>query len=319
MQNLYREVKGMKSKFIKCMTILSVAMMLSACGGETDSNKTVDNETVDKEVVDDSEVVNESDLKETNAETKKNEKDIIENGPFLIDNVEWNVESGSIAGQRVVTLDYTNNTGYPMVDFQIKFRPKDNLNDDEKSILNSLISEYSLSEEQIDELYVGGEIEQLLEPGEKANAVACMITVINEYLYDIELYELMEPDMAYFSYITNDDKLHSAYYDFKLQKYSDDGEIGIYEWSDNEINNSIPKPEVKVIKILYQNETNLSFDAFGVERDYYLDYVKKCKEFGFDTIDYEYDISFRALRSDGESIMVIYNEDAESMYVTVDL
>lgn len=299
MQNLYREEKVMKSKFVKCMTILGIAMMLSACGGETDSNKTVDNETVDNEVVDDSEVANESD--------------------FSIEDIDWKVELGVFNGERLGVFNYTNNTDYDLLEMRIEFKPKENLNDEEIALLDSLKEENDLTDEDIDELYIWGYNRQLIESGKPSKGTPCGVSEVNDYIYDMSLYETMEPNMAYISYIKDDDTLISMYYDFKLKKFSED-EVGeVYEWSDSELNSLIPRPEARVVQIGYQTEDYLPIDIYGVDLKYYLSYVEQCKEKGFTNIESEYDTSFRALNDSNISVRVSYIGEEDRMSITVEI
>ena len=50
---------------------------------------------------------------------------------FDLSQIDWTVESGIIDGYRVVVFGYTNNTDYEVVDFDLRFKVKDDVTDDQ--------------------------------------------------------------------------------------------------------------------------------------------------------------------------------------------
>lgn len=58
-----------------------------------------------------------------------------------IKDIAWNVDEGIVDGERCVLLDYTNNTNYTITSFELTFKEKKNITEEEKSKLYSEVKE----------------------------------------------------------------------------------------------------------------------------------------------------------------------------------
>lgn len=112
-----------------CMLLLSVCMFLmTACGK--------------KDIADNSDTVAVSVQDETNNETTDEEENEIngeesleEENRISMDDIVWEVDEGIIDGERLVLLNYTNNTPYTIAGFEITFKEKSDITEGEKRLI----------------------------------------------------------------------------------------------------------------------------------------------------------------------------------------
>ncbi|WP_455527353.1 DUF6591 domain-containing protein [Huintestinicola sp.] len=235
-----------------------------------------------------------------------------------ISEIDWNVSASVVNGERITALNYTNNSGYPIIDFKIKFTQKPDLTEEEFAVLNDVKEKYEYEDNEIRDIYVAGESKKYTEPGQKVSDIPCEIDDWYE-LDDISILDIMRPDMATIEYIDTDGKGYTMYYDFLNESYgkSSDGGQELQNWSDSELASMIPKPEAYKIDISGSLDNWFSFDAYGMSFDAYTEYVEKLKANGF-TAKYSTisDNDFYGSKDD-ITVTVYYRADNEKIDVTV--
>ncbi len=235
-----------------------------------------------------------------------------------ISEIDWNVSASVVNGERITALNYTNNSGYPIIDFKIKFTQKPDLTEEEFAVLNDVKEKYEYEDNEIRDIYVAGESKKYTEPGQKVSDIPCEIDDWYE-LDDISILDIMRPDMATIEYIDTDGKGYTMYYDFLNESYgkSSDGGQELQNWSDSELASMIPKPEAYKIDISGSLDNWFSFDAYGMSFDAYTEYVEKLKANGF-TSKYSTvrDNDFYGSKDD-ITVTVYYRVDNEKIDVTV--
>lgn len=129
---------------------------------------------------------------------------------------------------------------------------------------------------------------------------------------------MADPSTATIEYISND-KIHTAYYDYKSKEYTEDEktEKAIY-WTKGTFKDKLPKPKAQVIKKDYiDNKKSFSFVACGLTKDDYDSYVDKCKKMGY-TVDADnFDDSYYAKNSEGYKIDIRYDADDFELNVSI--
>lgn len=235
-----------------------------------------------------------------------------------ISEIDWNVSASVVNGERITALNYTNNSDYPIIDFKIKFTQKPDLTEEEFAVLNDVKEKYEYEDNEIRDIYVAGESKKYTEPGQKVSDIPCEIDDWYE-LDDINILDIMRPDMATIEYIDTDGKGYTMYYDFLNESYgkSSDGGQELQNWSDSELASMIPKPEAYKIDISGSLDNWFSFDAYGMSFDAYTEYVEKLKANGF-TSKYSTvrDNDFYGSKDD-ITVTVYYRADNEKIDVTV--
>lgn len=246
-----------------------------------------------------------------------------ESNSIKIEDIAWNVDQGIIDGERYILLDYTNNSEYTISGFEITFKEKTGVTDEEKENFFADVKEkFELSDDDLTELKeesisMRAETEKIVNPGESAKDVNCSYYSGYYYVKDVDHYNLVEPDIATIEYI-DDNKIYTTYYDFASEKYSVDDETEVaFQWSKTDLGNKIPKPEVKVVEVGSDDEGTFMFDAYGVSLDLFETYVEQCRDLGYTLEVSSYDGSYSASNAEGYNIDLYYENDDDEMSVTV--
>ena len=141
-----------------------------------------------------------------------------------IEDIAWSVDEGIVDGDRYVLLNYTNNTQYTLTNFEITFKEKAGITEEEKAEFYSDIQKkFEASNEDMEDLKgrpisMHAETDRVVNPSESASNVNCYYYGGSFYLKDINHYNLVEPDIATIKYI-DEDKIFSVYYDYGSKKY----------------------------------------------------------------------------------------------------
>jgi len=234
-----------------------------------------------------------------------------------ISEIDWNISASVVNGERITALNYTNNSGYPIIDFKIKFTQKPDLTEEEFAVLNDVKEKFEYEDNEIRDIYVAGECKKYTEPGQKVSDIPCEIDDWYE-LDDISILDIMRPDMATIEYIDTDGKGYTMYYDFLNESYgkSSDGGQELQNWSDSELASMIPKPEAYKIDVSDSLDNWFSFDAYGMSYDKYREYIEKLKENGYNEKSYSSNDNFYGSKDD-IIVTVYYRADNEKIDVTV--
>ena len=245
---------------------------------------------------------------------------------FDLSKIDWNVESGIVEGTRVVTFGYTNNTEYEVIDFDLEFKVKGDVTDDQLEQYSELKEKAKNMEHDIGEITFQCMTSKCVAPGESIDGQPCCLDGTIEYYTDFDSYEVFEPDMM--TVVLSDGKtLYSAYYDYISGKTTvGEDTLDAYTWSDSALAKAVPKPDVRYLAISYDNEDSLYAKAFGVSRDACGEYIDACKAMGFDQniddSDEKYGASgtryFNADNGNGIKVDVDYYPSDDEMHISVD-
>ena len=245
---------------------------------------------------------------------------------FDLSLIDWSVESGIVEGYRVVTFGYTNNTDYEVVDFDLEFKVKDDVTDDQLEQYSELKEKAKDMEHDIGEITFQAMTSKCVAPGASIDGQPCGLDGTIEYYTDFDSYEVFEPDMMT-AVLSDGQKLYSVYYDFTSGKTTVDEDVmDAYTWSDSELAKSVPKPDVKYMGISYEDEDSLHARAFGVSRDKCSEYIDACKAAGFDQniddSDEDYGASgtryFKSDNGNGISLDIDYYPSDDEMQISLD-
>lgn len=242
-----------------------------------------------------------------------------------IKDIAWNIDTSVIDGERCVAFEYTNNSKYTITDLQMSFVEKDDVTEEQlNAFYEDVIEEFELSDEDQAELKksevkMTAESERIVKAGETASNIE-----LNYYegyydVKDINHCDLVEPDIATYSYI-DDNQIYTVSYDFKADKYTMDTniEMAVF-WPGSDLGTMIPQPEAEVVKdVIDSGEEGFVVEAYGISRDMLNDYTAKCKKKGF-TVDADsYDGDYMASNEEGYTLTILYYEYNMSMEISLD-
>ena len=240
-----------------------------------------------------------------------------------IKDIAWNIDAGIVDGERYVLMNYTNNSKYTIANFEITFKEKTDITEDEKNsfytdiqkIFNANDEDTQRIKEEPIAMYA--ESDKVLNPKESVENIKSCYYHGYYNVKDMKHYELMEPDIAKIQYV-DDNKIYTTYYDYSTKKYSNEATEEIaYEWSQTDLGNKIPKPEVVILENISDNETSFTFYAYGMTLDQYQAYIAQCKELGYTQEPHSYNENYSANNSEGYKINLDYNKEDCKMHVSI--
>ena len=240
-----------------------------------------------------------------------------------IEDISWKVDEGIVDGERYVLLNYTNNTQYTLTNFELTFKEKAGITEEEKENFYSDIQEkFEASDEDMEDIKsqpisMHAETDRVVNPGESVSNINCYYYGGSFYLKDINHYNLVEPDIATIKYI-DEDKIFTIYYDYASKKYSAEADTEIaYQWSQTDLGSKIPKPDVKVVERGRDDESIFMFDAYGLSLEQFNAYVEKCKELGYTIEPSSFEVFYSADNTEGYNVYLCYDEKDYSMSGTI--
>jgi len=308
----------MKKKL--CVLLFGLCLVsISACANKAESDN-----PDDILVFSNNESEKNTSLRNENGETTaKVDSDDPVKAKINIEDIAWNVDEKIVDNERYVLLEYKNNTPYTIAAFEIIFKEKSNITEEEKSAFYSDIQKmFEASDEEIEEIKIApismhAETERAIEPGEFATNVNCFYYTGYYYLKNMTHYNLVEPDIATIKYV-DENKIYTVYYDYKSKKYSIDSEIKVaYQWSQTELGSKIPKPDVKIVESDIDNKETFMFDAYGMSLEQFNAYVEDCKSLGYTVDSSAFEGFYSADNASGYNIYLSYDEDDYVMNGTV--
>lgn len=241
-----------------------------------------------------------------------------------IEDIAWQVDTSVVDGERCVMFEYTNNSKYTITGLKISFVEKEDVTEEQlNAFYEYMIKKFELSDEEQTELKENGvgmntESERIVKSGETASNIE-----LNYYdgyygVENIDHYDLVEPDIATYSYI-DENKIYTVNYDFKADKYTVEQDIktAVY-WPSSEIAKLIPQPEAEVIENELDNgETSFFVEVRGVDKAALDEYVAQCKEKGFTVNATSYDGDYTAKNAEGYNLIIMYYEDDLTMDINL--
>lgn len=293
--------KGKRSRMKKPLMLLGVAFIsfsLAACGGASGGAQNGDEPSASQLQASDGTVPGEDDS-------------------ITIDEIEWNVGENVVAGNRVLSLSYINNSPFTIMEFGIEFVQREDVTEEQLTAFDEIYADPDLTpDETPEELKIVGLNYHFVAPGEKADPETCSIAGLN--LPTMDQYELMEPSIAYIRYAGGDGKIYTEYYDFLNDSYSLEERMtaeAISEWPESNLAQITPELEGTVTELVYDDEEDFGVDVYGLDQDAFKSYVNTCQEAGFNNIEYDGDTWFEAQNEDGYEIDIIYDEYSNSVSV----
>lgn len=241
--------------------------------------------------------------------------------------IDWSVDDGIIDSKRSVLFNYKNNTPYTITELNMTFKEKASITDEDKAKFYSYFEDVGRTmgqkEDEIQKdlqqikklpLSIKAEVEKIVKPGESAKNIN--FTFFSGYMEvkDINLYNLLEPDIATIKYI-DDSKIFTMYYDFASKKYTTEENTDLaYEWYDTTLSSKIIKPDAQLVKNISNSDSTYSFIAYGFSLQQFNTYIEECKKLGY-TAELNFKNNYDIKNSEGYEADLSYDEEKQTMDV----
>ncbi|MCR5702442.1 MAG: hypothetical protein K6G76_09885 [Lachnospiraceae bacterium] len=282
-------------KMSVCFLVGLSIVMLTACGGNGNSQS-------------------------SNKSSKdKGYEESAEKMELKIEDIDWQVEESILDGEKFLSLNYTNNSDYTIMDVEIKFKQKEGITKEQLSVFDEYKETYDYSDEEVAEIYILGYNRKCTRPGETAKDSPLVLNGTYYMAESMAQYELMEPETITVAFIGSNDKGYIMYYDYNSQVYgsSTHDAANIHEWSDKELAKLIDAPDCVAISVDIDDDDIFRFTGYGVKKEMYKSYVEEIKSKGFTEDADEYDDWYEAKNSDGISFDIRFSAIEESIDVNV--
>ena len=237
-----------------------------------------------------------------------------------IDEIDWTVEPTIESGTRRVTLAYTNNSKYAVINIDMQFTQREDVTDEQRSVFDEVYEGDFAPTVEPSEFYVDGENAHYTKPGESAEPSLCTLAYTGKIL-TMDQYELMEPSYISIEYLGGDGKVYLEYYDFLNDNYSIDSDHTkeVVDWPDNELGQLAPVIEKKDAVVIHDDEDDRSYVyVYGPTEDDFAPYVEQCKNAGFTSVETDSDTWFEASNDEGYTIEVVYRDYYDALCIAVE-
>ena len=315
--------KSKKKPMCTVLAMLMIASCLSVLSGcqSNSGTQTGTTSTASSQPSETSAPKDESSEPQSSAdESSKVEESSSTETDIKIEDIDWKVSQGIIDNQRYVLLSYTNNSKFTVSDFEITFKEKEDVTEEQKTkFYSDVAKEFGFSDKDMDELKdkeisMHSTSDEVVDPGKSVKNVYCYYYNGYYSVKNMDHYKLVEPDIATIKYI-NDDKIYTVYYDFKSKSYSIDEQTEeAYKWTRSEaFKNKVPKPDAKTIAVSVDTDSIFMFKVKGVSEEDYDNYVDECIRLRYTVNSSKVGKLYLASDSEGYKVVLNYLDNNSSM------
>lgn len=240
-----------------------------------------------------------------------------------IDQLDWRVGSGVVDEQRRVLMDYTNNSKYTIVEFDLTFTQKNDVTDEQRQEeLDKVKESLSFSDDDLSEVkdkplsgYVNSVI--LTRPGDTSTKQGCFYYGGIYYMKDMSFYDLLTPDIATIKYIDND-TVHTVSYDFKSKNYTEDSDTTpAKETSKKSLAKDVPMITSDYVEV-DDYDTSVYITSYGIASTEYEKYCKELEQLGYELNDEYFNTKRYVNVSAQKQIELTYDSDKQSVQCVIE-
>lgn len=318
--------KKLACTVLAMLMIASCSSVLSGCQSNS-STQTGTTSTISSQPSKTSTPTEQSSDSESSVEesSEVQESSEAEETDIKIEDIDWKVNQGIVDNERYVLLSYTNNSKFTVSDFELTFKEKADITEEQKTkFCSDIIKEFGFSDEdkkelQDKEISMHCTADEVVDPGKSAKNIYFCYYSGYSYVKNMDHYKLVEPDIATIKYIDGD-KIYTVYYDFLSNSYSvDDTVEEAYQWTEYEtFKDKVPKPDVKTIDVVINTNSAFSFEVNGVSKEQFESYIDDCIKFGYNVDSTKLDTAYFASDSEGYRVSISYYDNKKSMHCSFD-
>ena len=272
-----------------------MALGLAGCGGSQSTAVSVESGSA--------EAASESQEESSTDDTKEKHSTEMEG------TIDFEIAQGlNEYGNKSVTLTYTNNTNYTILDLEFDADLKKDLTSEEENLLKTLQQETEVEDDDLSWAYFRSYNECYTEPG--GTSKPSSFTFNLNYISDPNYYTLCDEGTLGIIY-QDGDKLYTTVYNIDSKMFVSSSPLGnAYEWFTSEASSGIPKFEEHPTIVAVDEDGYGTATIYNVSLDDYEAYVDECKSAGF--TNEIYDLGSGACFSNEDGVQLTYYYDSSS-------
>ena len=234
-----------------------------------------------------------------------------------MEDITWELKNGIVNGDRLPVFDYTNNTDYPIIGFEVKFVTKKDLSKEDLNKYNNIKEKANAMDHDITETTMELITEKLCAPGETVKNQRINLDGTIELMTEQSAYEAFQPDTMSIAYLKGNNA-YVAYYDYQNKETTyENKKAKINKWSNSKLANTIPKPNADYYAVTTDEDDEFDVTVYNVDQDFFKGYADACKEQGY-TVDADlYDDSFDASDKAKNNLSIYYSPDEGNMTISL--
>lgn len=286
---------------------LASTLILSACENSSTSAVASTESTASSET----KAVSEKAIEET--------KPAVAKDAIKIEDLSWEITTQiNDYGEREIVANYTNNSPYPIVEFDLKMTQKADVTNEDRAVLSDLKDKYDYTDEDLQKLYMQAFIECYTNPGETSKGRYISLDIYAMRVpTSIEQTELMEPDIATITYIGSDDTVHVEYYDFVGKSYSlgNNSITTLYQPPTSDLANSFIDVDTPLLVASTDDSDSYWAKCYDIDSDGFAKCVEAWKSGGYSNVTWDGISDFGATNDSGVEVYLNWFADSETMVI----
>lgn len=216
-------------------------------------------------------------------------------------------------GNKSLMLSYTNNTNHAILGGQFMSDLKKDLTSDEETLLSELQEECGVDDDDLSWAYFMAYNECYTDPGDTSKPAG--YTFVLNTIDDEKYLDLADAGIATIVYLNND-KLYTVDYDFESKTFTSASPRGnAYDWLTSEIGLTIPQID-ECPRVVSTDEEDSGFVYnYNVSLDEFEEYVDRCKEAGFSTVEFDGGSNCTLANDEGVELSIYYMSNDNTMNI----
>lgn len=292
----------------KLMAIGLTAVMafgLVGCGGSQSAAVSVDSDSAEA-------------ASESQEESSANTKEAKETSSAEMEGtIDFEISHGvDEYGNKSLMLSYTNNTNHAILGGQFMSDLKKDLTSDEETLLSELQEECGVDDDDLSWAYFMAYNECYTDPGDTSKPAG--YTFVLNTIDDEKYLDLADAGIATIVYLNND-KLYTVDYDFESKTFTSASPRGnAYDWLTSEIGLTIPQIDECPLVVSTDEEDSGFVYNYNVSLDEFEEYVDRCKEAGFSTVEFDGGSNCTLANDEGVELSIYYMSNDNTMNIRFD-
>lgn len=301
----------MKKQIYKVLILCFATVLLAGCGNSKNAEKfsgTTNEVVVSKEA---------KEIKES-VGLDEEPKDIVMITHPTMEEINYYFQDSIRYEEPVAVFGYKNNSEFTIVRLDLEFRMKEDITAEELIVFDSLKDIRELSEDDILSFEPIVYDYMVCDSGEEVVGATCYMEYNLEPI-NTEQCKFMDLNCAEIYFIAVDNKIHRVRYSAENGEYLLAEEtMELYNWSNSEYANMLPKPDTRIVEIDYDKEDYFQCSAYDMSFEDFQAYMKKCQEKGF-SWDEDNSTSFWANNEEGYTLHVRYLDYMKMVEISLEM
>ena len=301
----------MKKQMYKMLIFCFTVVMFVGCGGSKIENNS--NETINEVVVSEES----EEIRESISSDEETTDEVVIMYP-TIEEVEYFFQDSIRYEEPVAVFGYKNNSEFTIVRLDLEFEMKEEITAEQLIAFDSFKEKWELSDDDILSFKPIVYDYMVCDSGEEVVGAICNMDYNMEPI-SAEQCKFMDLNCAEIYFVAVDNKIHKVRYSAENDEYLLAEEtIELYNWSNSEYANMLPKPDTRIVEIDYDKEDYFQCSAYDMSFEDFQAYMKKCEEKGF-SWDEDNSSSCWANNEEGYTLHVRYLDYMKMVEISLEM